>query len=240
MPLRFKTGSGNLLIANWTSARIDSRSVCAPLVQPPEPSLDSFFRAHSLVIAALGILKAGAAYVPVDPGDPAIRSAIALEDSGCKFVVTEERVAGRLPAGHWQTVVLTDDSSFPSDRSQADGTTNRKLDDLAYVIFTSGSTGRPKGVQITHANLLNLIDWHNRAFNVTADDQSTMQASPAFDAAVWELWPSLAAGATVHIIEDSLRSNPELLRDWMVEKQITISFVSTALAESMISFAWPA
>ncbi len=195
-------------------------------------------RSASLVIGALGILKAGAAYVPIDPTDPEIRVAVALEDAACKFIVTQKSMADELPAGSWQKIILGDESTLPPAGHEVAPAINP--DDLAYVIFTSGSTGRPKGAQITHANLFNLISWHNRAFQVTTADQATMQASPGFDAAVWELWPYLVAGATVHIVEDSVRKNPEALRDWMVDRKITISFLPTALAEMVIALPWPA
>ena len=73
------------------------------------------------------------------------------------------------------------------------------MQDLAYVIYTSGSTGRPKGVQITHDSLLNLVFWHQRTFDVKPTDRASQLASPGFDAAVWELWPYLTAGASVHL-----------------------------------------
>lgn len=196
-------------------------------------------RSADLAIAALGVLKAGAAFVPVDPSDPPHRVQMALDDSDCKLVIVQTGVLDRLPAGKREILVFDEtDSGRPSG---SENTASREIqgDDLAYVIFTSGSTGRPKGVQITHANLLNLIHWHIRAFNVTSSDQATMQASPGFDAAVWELWPYLVAGATVHIVEDALRADSKSLRDWMITKGITITFVPTAIAESMIALEWP-
>jgi len=195
-------------------------------------------RSCDLAIGALGILKAGAAYLPLDPADPANRVSMALEDSDCKLVVTQKCLTDRLPAGDWQTIILDEDDARIAARSEIRAPD--QANGLAYVIFTSGSTGRPKGVQITHANLLNLIEWHLRAFEVTPSDQTTMQASPGFDAAVWELWPSLVAGATVHVVDDSLRADPKSLRDWMVATGITISFLPTATAESMIALEWPA
>ena len=196
-------------------------------------------RSAAFVIGALGILKAGAAYLPLDPADPTNRLAMLLEDAQCRFVVTQPSVAESLPAGSWETIVLDNDGALPRPGSGLPEISDIKPDDLAYVIFTSGSTGRPKGVQITHANLLNLIRWHLRAFQVTAADKATMQASPGFDAAVWELWPYLAAGATIHIIDDAIRTTPERLRNWMVETGITASFLPTALAEAMIALPWP-
>lgn len=197
-------------------------------------------RSVELVIAALGVLKSGAAYLPIDPEDPAVRLAMALEDSRCQYVVTRESFARQLPGGNWRTIILDDDTSLPAHEHEIAKNNRVGTEDLAYVIFTSGSTGRPKGVQITHANLLNLIQWHIQKFQVNASDQATMQASPGFDAAVWELWPYLAAGASVRIVEDSLRSDPKSLRDWIVAAGITISFLPTGLAESMIALSWPA
>lgn len=196
-------------------------------------------RSAAFITGALGILKAGAAYLPLDPADPTNRLAMLLEDSQCPLVVTQPSVAELLPAGSWKTIVLDKNGALSGHDSGVPETSHVKSDDLAYVIYTSGSTGRPKGVQITHANLLNLIRWHIRSFQVTASDQATMQASPGFDAAVWELWPYLAAGATIHITDDTIRTAPERLRDWMVAKGITISFLPTALAEAMIGLRWP-
>ncbi|HWO27378.1 MAG TPA: amino acid adenylation domain-containing protein [Candidatus Acidoferrum sp.] len=196
-------------------------------------------RSAAFAIGALGILKAGAAYLPLDPADPTNRLTMLLEDAQCRFVVTQPSVAESLPAGNWEKILLDKNGALPGCGSEVPATTHVKPDDLAYVIFTSGSTGRPKGVQITHANLLNLIRWHIRTFQVSAADKTTMQASPGFDAAVWELWPYLAAGATIHIIDDAIRTTPELLRNWMVETGITVSFLPTPLAEAMIALPWP-
>jgi amino acid adenylation domain-containing protein len=196
-------------------------------------------RSAALAIGALGILKAGTAYLPLDPADPSNRLAMFLEDSQCQFVVTQPGTAELVPTGNWKTIVLDKDGALPCRGSGVPEVAHVKSEDLAYVIFTSGSTGRPKGVQITHANLLNLTRWHIRAFQLTSADKATMQASPAFDAAVWELWPYLVAGATIHIIDDAIRITPELLRNWMVETGITVSFLPTALAEAMIALPWP-
>jgi acyl-coenzyme A synthetase/AMP-(fatty) acid ligase/acyl carrier protein len=111
---------------------------------------------------------------------------------------------------------------------------------LAYVIYTSGSTGQPKGVQITHAGLLNLVFWHQRTFQVGPADRATLLANPGFDAAVWELWPYICAGASIHVPDESVRTDAEGLRDWLVRQGITITFVPTVLAELMIALEWPA
>src|SRR5258708_478392 len=187
-------------------------------------------RSVELPIAALGILKTGGAYVPLDPTYPSRRLSMLLEDSGTPVVVTQSCVAGKLPAGKWQTVVLDDGLGSDVD-STVLPVAKTTPENLAYVIFTSGSTGRPKGVQITHGSLNNLVTWHRHAFNVSPVDRATLLASPGFDAAVWEIWPYLTAGASLYVVDEAVRTAPAALRDWIVRTGITISFLPTVLAE---------
>ena len=111
--------------------------------------------------------------------------------------------------------------------------------DLAYVVYTSGSTGRPKGVLVEHAGLANLVEWHRAAFALHARDRCTQISSPGFDAAVWEIWPSLSVGASIHVVPESLRTDPIRLRDWLVTEGITVTFLPTPLAEGAIGLDWP-
>jgi amino acid adenylation domain-containing protein len=196
-------------------------------------------RSIDLAIGALGILKAGGAYVPLDPSYPANRISMLLEDSGASLVVTQQCLAAKIPGGRWTSVVLDQEGLNSARYSRVPSQTNTKSNDLAYIIFTSGSTGRPKGVMVSHANLVNLISWHRGAFNITPADRATLYASPGFDASVWELWPYLAAGASVHVVDDAVRTTPESLRDWIVANKITVSFLPTALAECMLDLPWP-
>ncbi|HEV2660571.1 MAG TPA: amino acid adenylation domain-containing protein [Ktedonobacteraceae bacterium] len=192
-------------------------------------------RGVDLVIGLLGILKAGAAYVPLDPTYPAERLAFMLADSAAPVVVTQQHLVSRLPAHTAQSVCL--ESTMLQDVS--DPVVAQTGDDLAYVIYTSGSTGRPKGVQITHSSLLNLVFWHQRTFEVTAADRATQLTSPAFDATGWEIWPYLTAGASISMPDEDARTSAPALRNWLLDNNITISFVPTALAESLFSFEWP-
>ena len=196
-------------------------------------------RSVELPIAALGIMKAGGAYMPLDPTYPSRRLAMLLEDSGTPLVVTQSCVASKLPTGKWRALVLDGDGLESDLDSSVAPVANTKPENLAYIIFTSGSTGRPKGVQISHGSLHNLVAWHQRTFNVTPVDKATLLASPGFDAAVWELWPYLAAGASLYVVDEAVRGTPEALRDWIVRTGITISFLPTALAESVIGLQWP-
>jgi amino acid adenylation domain-containing protein len=111
---------------------------------------------------------------------------------------------------------------------------------LAYVIYTSGSTGVPKGVEITHANLNHLSRWHQHTFNVTQQDRASHLAGLGFDAAVWEIWPNLAAGATLCLAEESVRLSPRLIQQWMIRERVTIGFVPTVHAAPMMAMEWPA
>ncbi len=200
-------------------------------------------------MSALAVLKSGAAYLPLDPSTPADRAAFILNDAGAPILLTHRRKASGIPSGPWRVIEL-DGASAESFAGRAaagrgaelapDGFDKLAADSLAYVIYTSGSSGQPKGVDLTHANLLNLVDWHIAAFGVTAADRASQVAGLGFDAAGWEIWPSLAAGASVHIADELTRRSPHALRDWLVAEKITISFVPTILAEPLLQANWPA
>src|SRR5258708_5107030 len=190
-----------------------------------------------MVVAILGILKAGGAYVPLDPAYPPERLAFMLDDAGAPLLITSHRLSHRVPSEKRDVVLV----GAPEIAEQPDHPPRVDImpDDLAYVIYTSGSTGRPKGVEVTHGGLANLVCWHRQAFQVTPGDRASHVAGLGFDAAVWELWPYLAAGASVHMADDVTRSSAELLRDFLLARKLTISFVPTPLAEQMLALEWP-
>jgi amino acid adenylation domain-containing protein len=109
--------------------------------------------------------------------------------------------------------------------------------DLAYVIYTSGSTGQPKGIEVSHRNLANLVEIYLQNFGVTARDRATLVASPAFDASVWEVWPHLAAGASLHVPGEAVRLDPRRLLRWLAGEGITLCFLPTPLAEQVLDAA---
>jgi amino acid adenylation domain-containing protein len=196
-------------------------------------------RSLDLVVGLLGILKAGGAYVPLDPAYPTERLAFMVEDARTPVLVTYQHLLDRLPTSLTQVVCLDRDAALLAQYDTADPIANVTLDDLVYVIYTSGSTGKPKGVQITHRSLLNLVGWHQHTFEIKAVDRATQVTSPAFDATGWEIWPYLSAGASLYLPDEDTRATPRMLRDWLVENGITISFLPTALAESVIALDWP-
>ncbi|QHG14907.1 non-ribosomal peptide synthetase [Nostoc sp. ATCC 53789] len=190
-----------------------------------------------MVVGLLGILKAGGAYLPLDPAYPQERLAFMLEDAQVSVLLTLESLVTTLPP-HQAQVVCLDSVTFSARTENLLHTVT--TDNLAYVIYTSGSTGRPKGVQIEHRGLLNLVFWHQQAFAVSSLDRVTQVAGVAFDACGWEIWPYLTAGASIHFPDDETRLYPEQMRDWLLSKAITISFLPTPMAEKVLSLNWPA
>ena len=200
-------------------------------------------RSASLVVAALAIVRAGGAYVAIDPAYPAERVQWMLDDAGTVAVVSDARSAVQLGiSGDRPTVVVADGGELP-DNSDLYGDRplpgQRGPTDLAYVVYTSGSTGHPKGVLVEHAGLANLVEWHRAAFALHADDRCTQISSPGFDAAIWEIWPSLSVGAAIHVVPEHLRTDPIRLRDWLVMEGITVTFLPTPVAEGIIGLDWP-
>jgi len=196
-------------------------------------------RSTQMVVGALGILKAGGAYVPIDPSYPRERIEFILHDSQASALVTQRGVADGLNTKNCRMVATDTEAAQIAVFSCKAPASRATEEHLAYVIYTSGTTGQPKGVEITHRNLLNLVSWHQQAFSVTATDRVTQMASLGFDAAVWELWPYLTAGASIHIVDDTTRMHPEALRDWLAAQRISVSFVPTPIAERMIRLPWP-
>ena len=193
-------------------------------------------RSTELVVASLATMQAGAAYAPLDPSAPSERLAAMLADARPAAVVTTAALQRRLPRGAWTTVTL--DADVPAPAPELPSASPAPAD-LAYVIYTSGSTGSPKGVEITHGGLLNLVRWHHEQFALTAADRAPLMASPGFDAAVWETWPYLTAGASLHVVDELTRVNPDALRDWLLAEAITVAFVATPLAERLLALRWP-
>jgi amino acid adenylation domain-containing protein len=209
-------------------------------------------RSVEMVTALLAIWKAGATYVPMDAEAPEARLAYMIEDARMGIVVTHEalgeRLQGRIPKLEVvcmdgfveESLVAPDGHAIRHAPTPCDRLASTGSDRLAYIIYTSGSTGAPKGVEIEHRSLMNLVAWHQRTYQVTPSDRATQIASPAFDASVWELWPYLTAGASVHIPNEETRLSPEHLVAWLVKNEITLTFIPTPLMEALFGVEWPA
>jgi amino acid adenylation domain-containing protein len=195
-------------------------------------------RSFDWIVAALGIMRAGAAYVPLDSAWPDERLRYAVNDSGATALVARAALLDRLHVKARGIDPCRDAAAIAAAPNVVPGPV--QPESLAYVIYTSGSTGVPKGVEITHANLSHLIRWHRDAFGVTRQDRASHLAGLGFDAAVWELWPNLAAGSTVCLADDAVRSSPELMMQWMIRERVTIAYVPTVHAAAMMAMEWPA
>lgn len=188
-------------------------------------------RSREMVIGLLAILKAGGAYLPIDPVYPVARARFMLQDAGARILVTRGELLQDLEGSIERLRVDRDHDAPPASAAPASGTTAKSL---AYVIYTSGSTGTPKGVAVEHESAVNLAAWHCGAYSLTPADRGTLLASPSFDASVWELWPYLVSGGSVHVPDEETRMSPARLSRWLEQKQITVSFVPTPLAQAML------
>ncbi|MDX2704117.1 amino acid adenylation domain-containing protein, partial [Streptomyces sp. PA03-6a] len=181
-------------------------------------------RSPELVVTLLAVLKAGAAYVPVDPEYPAERVAYVLRDATPALVVTTRQFEGALPEDVAR-VVLDDPAAVTELQSQGD--TDRDQVPLpahpAYVIYTSGSTGRPKGVAVPHAGVVNRLAWMQDTYRLTADDRVVQKTPFGFDVSVWEFFWPLLEGATLVMARPGGHRDPDYLADLIRREHVTIA-----------------
>jgi|SRR5581483_9683786 len=196
-------------------------------------------RSPAMVIAALAVLNAGGAYLPIDSSLPQARLEFVLRDAGIDVLITDDDSSEKLPKGNWHVVNVSKQAAEIAAHSAEKFLVPVTKDNLSYVIYTSGSTGQPKGVELTHAGLTNLVAWHHRAFQVSPADRASHQAALGFDAAVWEIWPYLVAGASIHIPDESVRNDVHALQQWLISQSISITFLATPVAERMLTLEWP-
>lgn len=177
-------------------------------------------RSVELVVVLLGILKAGAAYVPLDPSYPQQRIDDILRDSQARLLITRRSLAQRVPE---QTCVLwLDDQREELANSAGKISVDVTGDNLAYVIYTSGSTGKPKGVLITHANVTRLLDATRPWFEFGENDVWALFFSYAFDFSVWEIWGALLHGGRLVVVPYMTNRSPELFRELLRRENVTV------------------
>lgn len=196
-------------------------------------------RSPQMIVAMLSVLKAGAAYLPLDPNEPADRAIFMLKDARVQVLLSQADLVEQVSAIDLQVLDLKNDWEQFSGECEENAVSPLSSKSAAYLIYTSGSTGEPKGVMVEHSGLANLIKWHQRAYEVKPADNATLLAGSAFDASVWELWPYITAGATIHIPDEETRSSVSLLIEWLCMEAITNCFLPTPLAEAALEEDWP-
>ncbi|TDV55032.1 AMP-binding protein [Actinophytocola oryzae] len=176
-------------------------------------------RSAAMVVAALAVNRTGAAYVPVDPGTPAARVALILEDAAPSLVITSSDLADRVPEG--VPTLLLDEPMPPGTPMSADACPST-WDSRAYVIFTSGTTGRPKGVQVSHGNLLRLYTSTEEEYGFGPGDVWSLSHSFAFDVSVWEMWGALLHGGCLVVVPRETTKDPAAFRELLRAERVTV------------------
>ena len=191
-----------------------------------------------LIVGILAVLKAGAAYVPLDTNYPDEQLAYMLADSGATVLIVGAALRGRPftetagRGGHGvpplQLVHLDDVGQEIAEESE-NLESNIDAGNLAYVIYTSGSTGRPKGVCCHHSGVINLLADFQRRAPLGVGDNGSLWTSVSFDVSVYKIFSTLLSGATLHIVPDELRSDFDKLGEWLSENRITSAYLPPAM-----------
>jgi amino acid adenylation domain-containing protein len=179
-------------------------------------------RTLDLVVCILGILKVGAAYLPLDPAYPPERLNFMLHDSGAAAVLVQKELRNRLALAEAKAICLEDEWEEIAREGRANPAQAIIPGQAAYVIYTSGSSGQPKGVVVSHANVVRLFRATQEWFNFCADDVWTLFHSCAFDFSVWELWGALLYGGRLVIVPYWVTRSPDTFLDLLIREKVTI------------------
>lgn len=180
-------------------------------------------RSAELVIGLVAILRAGGAYVPIDPAYPAERRALILADADCPVVLTERRLLAAFSGSGQRVVTFEAEDEPPGTASLAETSPSETPEDsLAYIIYTSGSTGTPNGVMITHANVLGLFASTAPWYGFGPTDVWSLFHSIAFDFSVWEIWGALLHGGRLVIVPYEVSRDPLAFRRLVREQGVTV------------------
>jgi amino acid adenylation domain-containing protein len=195
-------------------------------------------RSTSMVVGLLAILKAGAAYVPLDAAYPAERLVYMVDDARISILLTEERLRERLPGGEARVLCIDSnwEASAPANDANLGGGAGAA--NLAYVIYTSGSTGRPKGVQVTHGALAHLLEAMRGLLGMSQRDALLAVTTLSFDIAALEIFLPLIAGARVELIDRDVAADGARLADRLDDRGITFLQATPATWRMLLESGW--
>ena len=192
-------------------------------------------RSLEWIVAVLGVIKTGAAYVPIDPAYPAKRVEFILSDTAADIIITNQNLENLLPETERSKAFDLSSMEALNHWSSDDPEIEIHKNTLAYTIYTSGSTGKPKGVMVSHWAIQHLVTWHNHHFHVDHSSKLTLVAGLAFDISVWETWSALTSGAILFIADNEDRTDVHALVDYYRRNQITHGFVPSVLAPPVVN-----
>jgi amino acid adenylation domain-containing protein len=195
-------------------------------------------RSVEMVVALLAVLRAGAAYLPLDPALPPERRAFMARDAGITLILTSARLQSAVAYEDARVMCL--DAAAPAGRSESPSALPRRAgpDDLAYVLYTSGSTGTPKGVAVAHAALANLVESIRSEPGVAATDRLLAVTNLSFDIAGLELWVPLVTGAEVIVATATEAADPRRLAAMIERDEVTMMQATPALWRMLIDAGW--
>jgi amino acid adenylation domain-containing protein len=195
-------------------------------------------RSLDLIVGLLGILKAGAAYVPLDPGYPAARIAFMLTDTRAHVLVTQHALLAQLPPFSGDVLCLDRDAAVIGSQPESNPPGGASAESLAYVIYTSGSTGAPKGVAIAHRAVVNLLTSMARVPGLGPEDVLVAVTTLSFDIAVLELQLPLTVGATVVIATRACAADGNALGALLEQQRATVLQATPATWRLLLEGGW--
>jgi surfactin family lipopeptide synthetase A len=213
---------------DWTYRELDRRANALVThlakcgVRPGDLVAIALERDLEMVLSIVAVIKAGAAYVPIDPANPGQRIATIVADSGARLLIGTESVLSLLPKHPYLSGTQAALDAIVGSGSDARPATELGAQSSAYVIFTSGSTGRPKGVRVDHGNVLRLFGATNAWFKFNEHDRWTLFHSFAFDFSVWEMWGALLHGGELVVVPYWASRSAEDFVDLVLTKKITV------------------
>ncbi len=189
-------------------------------------------RSELMVIFPMAVMKAGGAYMPLDPEFPEDRLLFMCEDANVNLILTSDGLAQKIMP-NYKGRIINDNDNLEISKSR--NLTNPQPTNLMVVLYTSGSTGKPKGVLLEQRSIVNFCHWYVKNCNMTSNDSTIAYANFGFDAHMLDLYPTFLAGATVHILDTDIRHDLVAMSEYINKHKLTISFMTTQIGCQMVS-----